>query len=71
MFSRLEGTFWVDKQDLAWIKVQGQVVLPFSMGLFLVRLLRGSEIKIEQTRVDDGTGCWNASKCERQQKSFS
>jgi hypothetical protein len=54
MFSKVEGTFWVDKQDLAWIKVDGQVVQPFSMGLFLVRLLRGSEIKMEQTRVDDG-----------------
>jgi hypothetical protein len=29
------------------------VIQPFSMGLFLVRLLRGSEIKMEQTRVDD------------------
>ena len=27
---------------------------PFSIGLFLVRLLRGSEIKMEQTRLDDG-----------------
>jgi hypothetical protein len=54
MFSEVEGKFWVDKQDLGWIKVDGQVIQPFSMGLFLVRLLRGSEIKMEQTRVDDG-----------------
>jgi hypothetical protein len=54
MFSKVEGKLWVDKQDLGWIKADGQVIQSFSMGLFLVRLLRGSEIKMEQTRVDDG-----------------
>jgi hypothetical protein len=54
MFSKVEGKLWVDKQDLGWVKVDGQVIQPFSMGLFLVRLLRGSQIKMEQTRVDDG-----------------
>ena len=54
MFSKVEGKLWVDKQDLGWIKVDGQVIQPFSMGLFLVRLLRGSQITMEQTRVDDG-----------------
>ncbi len=53
MFSKVEGTLWVDKQDLGWIKVDGQVIQPFSLGLFLVRLLRGSRITMEQTRVDD------------------
>ena len=54
MFSRVSGRLWVDKQDLGWIKVDGQVIQPFSMGLFLVRLLRGSHITMEQTRVDGG-----------------
>ena len=53
MFSKVEGKLWVDKQDLGWIKVDGQVIQPFSMGLFLVRLLRVSHITMEQTRVDD------------------
>jgi hypothetical protein len=53
MLSKVEGKLWVDKQDLGWIKVDGQVIEPFSMGLFLVRLLQGSEIKMEQTRVND------------------
>jgi hypothetical protein len=44
MFSKVSGMLWVDKQDLGWIKVDGQVIQPFSMGLFLVRLLRGSHI---------------------------
>jgi len=34
--------------------VDGQVIEPFSIGLFLVRLPRGSHVTIEQTRVDDG-----------------
>jgi hypothetical protein len=54
MFSKVAGKLWVDKQDLGWIKVDGQVIKPFSMGLFLVRLLRGSHITMQQTRVDDG-----------------
>ena len=54
MFAKVEGKLWVDKQDLGWIKVDGQVIQPFSMGLFLVRVLRGSHITMEQTRVDDG-----------------
>jgi hypothetical protein len=54
MFSKVAGKLWVDKQDLGWIKVDGRVIQPFSMGLFLVRLLRGSHITMEQKRVDDG-----------------
>jgi len=54
MFSKVEGNLWVDKQDLGWIKVDGQVIQPFSIGLFLVRLLRGSHITMEQTRVEGG-----------------
>ena len=54
MFSKVAGKLWVDKHDLGWIKVDAQVIQPFSMGLFLVRLLRGSQIKMQQTRVDDG-----------------
>jgi len=45
---------WVDQQDFGWIKTDGNVIQPFSLGLFLVRVLRGSHITMEQTRVDDG-----------------
>lgn len=53
LFSKVEGKLWIDREDLVWIKVDGQVIQPFSIGLFLVRLLRGSQITVEQTRVDD------------------
>jgi hypothetical protein len=54
MFAKVEGKLWIDKHDLGWIKVDGQVIQPFSMGLFLARVLRGSHITLEQTRVEDG-----------------
>jgi hypothetical protein len=53
MFSKVAGRLWVDKQDLGWIRVDGQVIQPFSIGLFLARVLRGSRITMEQMRVDD------------------
>jgi hypothetical protein len=54
MFSKVAGKLWIDKEDLGWIKVDGRVLQPFSMGLFLVRVLAGSQITMEQRRVDDG-----------------
>jgi hypothetical protein len=54
MLPKLQGRLWIDKRDLAWIKVDGEVMQPLSMGLFLVRVLRGSHITMEQIRIDDG-----------------
>lgn len=54
MIAKVEGKIWVDRQDLVWVKVDGSVIQPFSMGLFLARVLRGSHITMEQTRVADG-----------------
>jgi hypothetical protein len=54
LFSKVAGKLWVDKQDFGWIKVDGYVTQPFSMGLFLARVLRGSHITMEQTHVDEG-----------------
>jgi hypothetical protein len=54
LFSKVAGKLWVDKQDFGWIKAGGDVIEPFSLGLFLARVLRGSHITMEQTRVDEG-----------------
>ena len=56
MFSKVAGKLWVDKQDLGWIKVDAQVIQPFSMGFFVARVQPGSHITMEQTRV--GGGIW-------------
>jgi hypothetical protein len=62
MFSKVEGKLWVDKQDLGWIKVDAQVIQPFSLGLFLARVLSGSHITMEQARV--GNGIWMPAHVE-------
>jgi len=54
MFSKVRGKLWVDKQDYGWVKVEATVTEPFSMGLFLARIQRGSHIRFEQTRVAPG-----------------
>jgi hypothetical protein len=62
MFSRVEGTLWVDKQDFGWIKVDGQVTQSFSMGLILARVERGSQVIMEQTCV--GEAVWVPKRIE-------
>jgi hypothetical protein len=54
MFSKVKGKLWVDKEDFGWVKADGQVLQPFSIGLFLARVLPGSRITMEQVRVGDG-----------------
>jgi hypothetical protein len=54
IFSKVEGRLWVDKQDLGWVKIEGQVIQPFSVGVFLARVQRGSHIEMEQVRLADG-----------------
>lgn len=54
MFSKVEGKLWIDKQDFGWVKVDGQVTQPFSMGLFVARVQRGSHIILGQMSVGDG-----------------
>jgi hypothetical protein len=44
---------WVDKTELQWVKLDIQCIDTVSVGLFLVRLHKGSNIQIEQTRVND------------------
>lgn len=62
LMSKVEGTLWVDKQDFGWVKADGKVTQPFSMGLFLARVLAGSHITMEETRLDDGI--WMPSRVE-------
>jgi hypothetical protein len=54
MFCKVKGKLWVDKEDFGWVKADGQVTQPFSIGLFLARVLPGSHITMEQARVADG-----------------
>jgi hypothetical protein len=62
MFSKVEGKLWVDMQDFGWVKVDGEVTQPFSMGLFVARVQRGSHIILEQTCVGDAV--WAPKRLE-------
>jgi hypothetical protein len=53
LFPRVQGKLWIDKQDFGWTKADGEITQSFSMGLFVARVLRGSHILMEQTRVAD------------------
>ena len=49
----LQGRLWVDKQDYHLVKAEVEVVDTISVGLFLVRLAKGSRAAFEQTWVND------------------
>jgi hypothetical protein len=44
---------WLDRAEKQWVKLDIQCVDTVSVGLFLVRLHKGSNIQIEQVRVND------------------
>jgi hypothetical protein len=49
----VEGTLWIDKQDLDWVKVEADVLKPFSLGLFLARVGAGTHLSFEMMRVNN------------------
>ena len=44
---------WIDQAQKQWVKLDIQCIDTVSVGLFLARVHRGSNIQIEQTRVND------------------
>lgn len=44
---------WIDKTESQWVKLDVECIDTVSVGLFLVRLHKGSNIQIELTRVND------------------
>jgi hypothetical protein len=53
VFSNVQGKLWVDKQDFGWVKVDGEVMQSFSLGLFVARMQRGSQVILDQTSAGD------------------
>ena len=53
MLAHLQGKLWVDKQDYHLVKAEVEVVATISVGLFVVRVAKGSRAAFEQTRVND------------------
>lgn len=50
---RFRFRVWLDRAEKQWVKLDVQCVDTVSVGLFLVRLHKGSNIQIEQVRVND------------------
>ena len=53
VFNKVEGKLWIDKQEFGCIKIDGEVMQSFSVGLFVARVGRGSHIILEQMSVGD------------------
>jgi hypothetical protein len=54
LFRSLQGKFWVDQQDHQIVKVEVEVIETISVGLFLVRVAKGSRATLDLTCVSDG-----------------
>src|SRR4029077_11095570 len=54
LFPSLKGKFWVDQQDHHLVKVEAEVIDTISVGLFLVRVAKGSRATLELTRGSEG-----------------
>jgi len=54
LFRSLKGRFWVDQQDRQIVKVEMEVIDTISMGLFLVRVAKGSHATLELTSAQNG-----------------
>jgi hypothetical protein len=50
---KLKGRVWIDKQDYGWAKIQAETTDTISWGLFLLRIHKGSQVTLEQTRVNN------------------
>jgi len=54
LFRSIKGKFWVDQQDHQIVKVEAEVIDAISVGLFLVRVAKGSRAILQMTTVGDG-----------------
>jgi hypothetical protein len=44
---------WIDKVDCQWVKLDAEAIATATYGLFLLRLHKGTQAHLEQTRVND------------------
>lgn len=52
LMTKLRGHLWIDKQTLAWLRVDVETLDTISFGLFLARLSKGTTIRTEQQLVN-------------------
>jgi hypothetical protein len=49
----MKATFWIDKGDFNWVRMEAEVIDNISYGWFLFRLAKGAHLKVERIRVND------------------
>jgi hypothetical protein len=53
ILSKLRGKIWIDKKDYGWVKLEAETLDTISLWLFLLRFHKGTQMKLEQIRVND------------------
>jgi hypothetical protein len=53
MMQHIQATMWVDKLDYHLVKAEAEVIETITVGLFLVRVAKGSRAAFEQVKVND------------------
>ena len=48
----MKARFWIDKAEYAWVRLEAETLDTVSLGLFFVRVAKGSRLAMEQTRVN-------------------
>jgi hypothetical protein len=71
MFPKVAGKLWVDKQDLGWIKVEGQVIHPLSVGYFSCACCAARRLRWSRRASMVGSGCRNVLKFKQSLRSSS
>jgi hypothetical protein len=54
MLKHFDGTLWIDKEDLQWVKAEAEAKDTVSIGWFVARVSQGAHFTFEQTRVANG-----------------
>jgi hypothetical protein len=53
ILSKLQGKVWISKKDYGCVKLEAETLDTISWGLFLLRIHKGTNFRLEQTRVND------------------
>jgi len=51
--TKMKARFWIAKKDYQWLKMEAQALDTITFGAILVRLAKGSNLEMEQARVED------------------
>jgi hypothetical protein len=54
LFTQLKGRLWIDQEDYHWARVEAELLDSVWFGWILVRIARGTKVKMDQMRLNDG-----------------